>query len=150
MSNLNPSQQEAVNHEYGALLVVAGAGTGKTSLVTARIVDLINNKGVNPDEILAVTFTEKAAKEMLGRLDEQMPLSYYEPKICTYHAFCQEVLRTDGHEMGLNTNFKLITDPEQWLLLRREIYNFAIKELRPKNNPAKYISDLLKLVLSLS
>lgn len=145
MSNLNPSQQEAVNHEYGALLVVAGAGTGKTSLVTARIVDLINNKGVNPDEILAVTFTEKAAKEMLGRLDEQMPLSYYEPKICTYHAFCQEVLRTDGHEMGLNTNFKLITDPEQWLLLRREIYNFAIKELRPKNNPAKYISDLLKL-----
>ncbi len=145
MSNLNPSQLEAVNHEFGPLLVVAGAGTGKTSLVTSRIVDLINNKGVHPDNILAVTFTEKAAKEMIGRLDEQMPLSYYEPKICTYHAFCQEVLRTDGHELGLNTNFKLITDPEQWLMLRREIYTFAIKELRPKNNPSKYISDLLKL-----
>ena len=145
MSNLNPSQLEAINHKFGPLLVVAGAGTGKTSLVTSRIVDLINNKGVHPDNILAVTFTEKAAKEMIGRLDEQMPLSYYEPKICTYHAFCQEVLRTDGHELGLNTNFKLITNPEQWLMLRREIYTFAIKELRPKNNPSKYISDLLKL-----
>lgn len=145
MSNLNQNQLEAVNHEYGPLLVVAGAGTGKTSLITARIVDLINNKNVSPENILAVTFTEKAAKEMLGRLDEVMPLSYYEPKICTYHAFCQEVLRSDGHEMGYNTNFKLITDPEQWMLLRKEIYNFAIKELRPKNNPAKYINDLLKL-----
>lgn len=145
MSNLNPSQLEAVNHEFGPLLVVAGAGTGKTSLITSRIVDLINNRGVNPDEILAVTFTEKAAGEMLGRLDEVMPLSYYEPKICTYHAFCQEILRNEGHEMGLNTNFKLITEPEQWLMLRKEIYTFAIKELRPKNNPSKYINDLLKL-----
>ena len=145
MSNLNSNQLEAVNHGFGPLLVVAGAGTGKTSLITSRIVDLINNKNVAPDNILAVTFTEKAAKEMLGRLDEVMPLSYYEPKICTYHAFCQEVLRNDGHEMGYNTNFKLITDPEQWMLLRREIYSFAVKELRPKNNPSKYINDLLKL-----
>ena len=145
MKNLNQSQIEAINHEFGALLVVAGAGTGKTSLITARIVNLINERKVHPDNILAVTFTEKASKEMLGRLDEQMPLSYYEPKIATYHSFCQEVLRNDGHEMGLNTNFKLITDAEQWMLLRKEIYNFALKELRPKNNPSKYISDLLKL-----
>lgn len=145
MKNLNPSQLEAVNHETGPLLVVAGAGTGKTSLITARIVNLINEKNIHPDNILAVTFTEKAAKEMLGRLDEVMPLSYYEPKIATYHAFCQEVLRNDGHEMGLNTNFKLITDAEQWMLLRKEIYTFALKELRPKNNPSKYISDLLRL-----
>lgn len=145
MSKLNQSQLEAVNHKFGPLLVVAGAGTGKTSLITSRIVDLINNRDVNPDEILAVTFTEKAAGEMLGRLDEVMPLSYYEPKICTYHAFCQEVLRNEGHELGLNTNFKLITEPEQWLMLRKEIYTFAIKELRPKNNPSKYINDLLKL-----
>jgi DNA helicase-2/ATP-dependent DNA helicase PcrA len=145
MKNLNQNQLEAVNHEYGPLLVVAGAGTGKTSLITSRIVHLMNNKNVHPDNILAVTFTEKAAKEMLGRLDEVMPLSYYEPKISTYHSFCQEILRNDGHEMGLNTNFKLIADSEQWLLLRKEIYNFALKELRPKNNPGKYISDLLKL-----
>ncbi len=145
MTNLNQNQIEAVSHEFGPLLVVAGAGTGKTSLITARMVDLINNKGVSPENILAVTFTEKAAKEMIGRLDEVMPLSYYEPKICTYHSFCQEVLRSDGHEMGYNTNFKLITEPEQWMLLKKEIYNFSIKELRPKNNPAKYINDLLKL-----
>jgi len=145
MKNLNKNQLEAINHEYGPLLVVAGAGTGKTSLITSRIVDLMNNKKVHPENILAVTFTEKASKEMLGRLDEVMPLSYYEPKISTYHSFCQEILRNEGHEMGLNTNFKLITDSEQWLLLRKEIYNFALKELRPKNNPGKYISDLLKL-----
>lgn len=145
MSKLNQSQLEAVNFEFGSLLVVAGAGTGKTSLVTERIIHLINEKNVKPNEILAVTFTEKAAREMVERLDEKMPLGYFEPKICTYHSFCLDVLKEDGQEMGLNTNFKLITDAEQWMILRKEIYKLNLKELRPKNNPGKYISDLLKL-----
>ena len=145
MSKLNPNQLEAVNFEYGSLLVVAGAGTGKTSLITERIVHLINEREVKPNEILAVTFTEKASREMVERLDEKMPLGYFEPKICTYHSFCLDVLKEDGHEMGLNTNFKLITGAEQWMILRKEIYKINLKELRPKNNPGKYISDLLKL-----
>jgi DNA helicase-2/ATP-dependent DNA helicase PcrA len=145
MAKLNDNQLEAVNFEFGSLLVVAGAGTGKTSLITERIVNLINNKNVEPQNILAVTFTEKAAREMVERLDEKMPLGYYEPKVCTYHSFCMDVLKEDGHEMGMNTNFKLITDAEQWMLLRKEIYKLNLKELRPKNNPGKYINDLLKL-----
>ena len=145
MAKLNENQLEAVNFEFGSLLVVAGAGTGKTSLITERIVHLINERKFEPQNILAVTFTEKAAREMVERLDEKMPLSYYEPKICTYHSFCMDVLKEDGHEMGMNTNFKLITDAEQWMLLRKEIYKLNLKELRPKNNPGKYINDLLKL-----
>ena len=140
MAKLNENQLEAVNFEFGSLLVVAGAGTGKTSLITERIVHLINERKVEPQNILAVTFTEKAAREMVERLDEKMPLSYYEPKICTYHSFCMDVLKEDGHEMGMNTNFKLITDAEQWMLLRKEIYKLNLKELRPKNNPGKYNS----------
>ncbi len=146
MSILNPNQLEAVEFGNGALLVVAGAGTGKTSLITKRIEHLIKNKNVPPNRILALTFTEKASKEMVGRLDEVMPLGYYEPKIATYHSFCQDILREEGHELGLNTDFKLITQPEQWMLLRKEIYNFELSALRPRNNPGKHLNDLLKLI----
>ena len=73
---LNPQQIEAVEHGEGPLLIIAGAGTGKTTVVTERIKYLITTKNISPSEILALTFTEKAAREMETRVDEALPLGY--------------------------------------------------------------------------
>lgn len=78
---------------YGSILVVAGAGTGKTRVITERIKHLIKKQNVSPKEILAVTFTEKASSEMLNRLDDVMPLGYEEPWIYTFHSFADRVLK---------------------------------------------------------
>ena len=85
---LNPEQQAAITHGEGPLLIIAGAGTGKTTVVTERIKHLILEKQVSPAHILALTFTEKAAQEMEERIDVAMPYGYTQMWIATFHAFC--------------------------------------------------------------
>ena len=106
---LNKEQLQAVKHDKGPLLIIAGAGTGKTTVITERIKYLITKERVLPEEILALTFTEKAAAEMEERVDMAMPLGYGEMWISTFHAFCDRVLRDNAIHIGLPSNFKLMT-----------------------------------------
>lgn len=143
--SLNPEQKKAVEHVGGPILVVAGAGTGKTRVITERIKWLIENKKARPSEILALTFTEKAAAEMLDRVDVSMPLGYEEPWLSTFHSFAERVLRDDGLEIGLDPSYKILTPPHAWLFVRQNLFKFDLKYYRPLGNPTKFISAMLTL-----
>lgn len=148
-TELNENQLKAVNHESGPMLVVAGAGTGKTRVITERIKHLIQDKNVDPQEILALTFTEKASQEMVGRVGDIMPLGYEEPWIYTFHAFAERVLKEKGIEIGLDPSYRTIPDSDQWLLLRKNIFDMDLKYFRPLGNPTKFISDILTFISKL-
>ncbi|MEX0587223.1 MAG: ATP-dependent DNA helicase, partial [Patescibacteria group bacterium] len=141
-------------------LVVAGPGTGKTTFITNEIRRLLApstalgatlskvervGKGVDPSRILALTFTDKASQEMLGRLDEAMPLGYEPPWISTFHSFCDRILRQEGLEIGLDPVYKILSEPEAWLLLRQNLYDLPLNYYRPLGNPTKFLSALLNL-----
>ncbi|HKF20781.1 MAG TPA: UvrD-helicase domain-containing protein [Candidatus Angelobacter sp.] len=108
LDQLNPRQLEAVEAVDGPVLILAGAGSGKTRVITYRIVHLIENKGVEPDSILAVTFTNKAAAEMAERVDQLLGgRSLRKPLISTFHSFCVRVLRRDIEALRVgDTGFK--------------------------------------------
>ena len=125
-------------------LVIAGPGTGKTTFITNEIRKLLE-KGIDPSRILALTFTDKAAQEMLGRLDEAMPLGYEPPWISTFHSFCDRILRQEGLEIGMDPAYKILSEPEAWLLLRRNLYDLPLDYYRPLGNPTKFITAMLGL-----
>ena len=93
LSQLNPDQIEAVTYGAGPLLVLAGAGSGKTRVLTTRVSYLINNLQVSPHQILAITFTNKAAREMRERVEALVPEAARDLWICTFHAACLRILR---------------------------------------------------------
>ena len=101
LKGLDRDQRRAVTHRHGPLLVVAGPGTGKTEVITRRIAWLIATKRARPREILALTFTDKAAAEMQARVDLLVPYGQAESAILTFHAFGDRLLREHGHELGL-------------------------------------------------
>ena len=143
--NLNEDQIKAIKHESGPLLIVAGAGTGKTAVITERIKYLIQKRKVQPENILALTFTEKAAAEMLERLDVVMPLGYEEPWLSTFHAFGDRILRQEGLEIGLSPDYTILSQPEQWLLVKKNLFKLGLNYYRPLGNPTKFIGALLKV-----
>jgi DNA helicase II / ATP-dependent DNA helicase PcrA len=140
---LNPQQIEAVNHLEGPLLIIAGAGTGKTTVITERIKHLIIKKKVLPSQVLALTFTDKAAREMEERVDVAMPYGYTQMWISTFHAFCDRILRSEAHAIGLDPGYKLISEAESILLLKKNIFNLGLNIFRPLGNPTKFLDALL-------
>lgn len=144
--DLNSEQREAIEHKDGPLLIIAGAGTGKTLVITHRIAHLINTKLARPSEILALTFTEKAAREMEERVDRLVPYGYTDMWISTFHAFGDRVLREHGLEMGLTTDFRVLSRPEQVIFFREHLFEFPLKIYRPLGNPLKHIEALLILI----
>jgi DNA helicase II / ATP-dependent DNA helicase PcrA len=140
---LNSEQLLAVKHNKGPLLIIAGAGTGKTTVVTERIKHLIIDKGVKPSEILALTFTEKAAAEMEERVDKEMPYGYTQMWISTFHSFCDRILRQEAIHIGLNPSYRLLTEAETILLLRKNLFKFNLKYFRPLGNPNKFLDGML-------
>ncbi|MBI2613710.1 MAG: ATP-dependent helicase [Candidatus Levybacteria bacterium] len=140
---LNPQQIEAVRHLGGPLLIIAGAGTGKTTVITERIKYLILKKNILPSQILALTFTEKAAREMEERVDVAMPYGYTQMWISTFHAFCDQILHNDAHAIGLNPGYKLTSETESILLLRQNIFNIGLDLFKPLGNPTKFLDALL-------
>jgi len=143
---LNSSQKKAVQFENAAMLVVAGAGTGKTRVIAQRIKHLIQKEKVNPKEILALTFTEKASEELLNRVDDVMPLGYEEPWINTFHSFADRLLKAEGLEIGLDSSYKILSGSDQWILFRENLFKFELKYFRPLGNPTKFISAILKFI----
>ncbi len=140
---LNKEQIDAIKHGNGPLLIIAGAGTGKTTVITERIKHLIVDKKIDPPRVLGLTFTEKAAFEMQERVDVLLPYGYTNLWIHTFHSFCDRILRDDAHAIGLDTNYKLISESESVLLLRQNIFNLGLKLFRPLGNPTKFLDGLL-------
>lgn len=139
LASLNPAQREAVTTLSGPLLIVAGAGTGKTKVLTHRIAHLIETGAFKAEEILALTFTEKATQEMQERLDVLLPYSYGELWVKTFHGFCDAVLRESGLDMGLDTNYTLLTQTDLWLFLREKLFTFELDYYRPLGNPTRFV-----------
>ena len=106
LKDLDEQQLKAVTHGEGPLIVIAGAGTGKTKVITHRIAWLIAEKKAKPEEILGLTFTDKAANEMEERVDLLVPYGFVNVQIGTFHAFGQKILREYGLEIGIDPDLE--------------------------------------------
>lgn len=142
---LNGAQQAAVAHGDGPLLVVAGAGTGKTTVIAHRIAHLINSKRARPEQVLALTFTEKAAAEMERRVDLLVPYGFTDTWVSTFHAFGDRVLREHALVLGLSPDFRLLTEAEQVIFLQEHLFDLPLDYFRPLGNPMKHVHALLRL-----
>ncbi len=142
-SKLNKEQLQAVTHGSGPLLIIAGAGTGKTTVITKRIEHLIIDEKIPASNILALTFTEKAAQEMETRIDEILPYGYTTLWIETFHAFCDRILKQEAINIGLNPRFDLLTEAESLLFLRKHLFDFHLDYFRPLGNPTKFLQGML-------
>lgn len=143
LMNLNKQQKQAIEHGKGPLLIIAGAGTGKTTVITERIKWLISQGLAKPSEVLALTFTQKAAMEMEERVDVLMPYGYTQMWIYTFHAFCDRVLRQDAIHIGLSPGYKLISNTDATIIFRKNLFQFTLEYFRPLGNPTKFIQGMI-------
>ncbi len=143
LKNLNKKQKQVVCFGDGPLLIVAGAGTGKTTALTYRVAEIIKQGRAKPEQILAVTFTDKAAQEMEERIDKLLPLGYVDLWVSTFHSFCKRVLEEHGLALGLSTDFKLLDETASWLLIKQNLDKFKLDYYKPLGNPTKFIHSLI-------
>ncbi|HID28305.1 MAG TPA: ATP-dependent helicase, partial [Methanosarcinales archaeon] len=129
----NPAQREAIEYSEGPLLIVAGAGTGKTECITQKIMHLVNHEALQPSEILGLTFSEKAAEEMLNRVRENFK-NISDFQISTFHSFCAQLLRDYALEIGIDPNFKIIDEYEKIALMLKQFDDYGIKHFEVGNN----------------
>ena len=145
LASLTDEQRRAVEHGAGPLLVVAGAGTGKTHVLTARIVHLIAAGAAKPHEILAVTFTEKAAAQMQERVDLNTPIGLNDAGIKTFHGFGDEVFREFALELGRSGELRVLSGAEQVIFVREHLYELPLRRYRPAGDPLRHVRALLDL-----
>lgn len=143
-TNLNKAQKEAVTHTSGPLLLVAGAGTGKTTVLINRLAHLLIDKKVSSEDVLLLTFTEKAAGEMEQRADIVLPYGYVDLWINTFHGFSERIIREHALDIGLDPSFKLLNETDQWVLVKKNLDLFKLDYFAPLGNPSKFISEMLK------
>lgn len=143
LEGLNPQQRKAVTHEGGPLLVVAGAGSGKTRVLTARIAYLIASGNARPSEILAITFTNKAAKEMRERLEQNLGGLSRSMWISTFHSACVRILRKEHAALGIRSSFTIYdqTDAQRLMNMVCREGNFDHRAFPPKTL-SRQVSDL--------
>jgi len=141
LATLNPAQREAVEAIEGPVLILAGPGSGKTRVITHRIAYLIKSCGINPHNIMAVTFTNKAAREMKERLEQLLGQAVEALTLGTFHAICARILRREGKAIGLDSNF-VIYDEEDQLSLTKQ----ALEELNL--DPKQYVPRALHSAIS--
>jgi DNA helicase-2/ATP-dependent DNA helicase PcrA len=140
LANLNPPQQEAVTHGDGPLLIFAGAGSGKTRVLTARIAYLIASRRVWPDRLLAVTFTNKAAREMRSRVESLVGEQAQRMWVGTFHASAVRILRREASRLGITSSFVIFDEDDTRAALKR-----VLDELRldPKRYPIPALSQAI-------
>ncbi len=146
LDGLNARQREAVTHGEGPLLVLAGAGTGKTSVITRRIAWLIASKQACPSEILALTFTEKASAEMEERVDLLVPYGYADVTLSTFHAFARRLVAEHALTLGLPGEPRVLGEAEALVFLREQLFALPLERLRPLADPTRHLSALLHVV----
>ena len=128
LDNLNPEQRRAVFLEDRNSLILAGAGSGKTKVLTSRIAYLCREGQVSLDNVLAVTFTNKAAKEIQIRVSKMLGTSTFGMWIGTFHGIAYRLLRKHAHELGLDKHFKIIDQDEQAQLIKRVIKKLDLND----------------------
>ena len=143
-NTLNKAQKTAIEYVDGPLMIVAGAGTGKTTVITKKIAYILENNLATPEQILALTFNEKAAAEMQGRLDEMLSIGYADMQISTFHAFAEKILQNYGLDIGLSNQFKILTETDAWLLMKKNLDKFNLDYYRPLGNPVRHIHEFIK------
>jgi DNA helicase-2/ATP-dependent DNA helicase PcrA len=136
--DLNPSQQEAVTHRGSPLLIVAGAGSGKTRVLTQRVAHLIKEQGVRPSEILAITFTNKAAREMQERVAALVGPVSRAMWVMTFHSACVRILRREAGRLGISTNFSIYDAADSQRLMSMVVKDLDID---PKRHPPRALSS---------
>ena len=146
LADLTARQRKAVTHGDGPLLIVAGAGTGKTTVITRRIAWLISEKLARPSEILALTFTDRAAFEMIERVDRLVPYGHNDSHISTFHAFGDRLLREHAFEAGLSDQSTVLSRAEQIIFLREHLFDLPLDRYRPLGNPTRFLSALVTLI----
>ena len=140
LAELNPAQQEAVQAIKGPVLILAGPGSGKTRVITQRVAYLIKVVGINPRRIIAVTFTNKAAKEMVERLDKLVPGSVKNLTVGTFHSICAKILRIDGRVMGITPEFVIYDGDDQMAVIKRCMQEL---NLDPKQHAPQAIASAI-------
>tara|TARA_B110001454_G_C12416319_1_gene307389 strand:+ start:78 stop:587 length:510 start_codon:yes stop_codon:yes gene_type:complete len=135
LSNLNKNQMEAITNLDGPCLVVAGAGSGKTKVLTSRVAHIIKEKRAWPNQILCVTFTNKAAREMQNRIINSLNEKITSlPWLGTFHSVCAKLLRRHAEAVGLNSRFTIIDAQDQLRLIKNicKAENIDVKKISPK------------------
>jgi len=145
LAELNPAQREAVEIVEGPLLIVAGPGSGKTRVITYRIAYLIKVCGINPHRIMAVTFTNKAAREMAERLEKLLGQAAEALTLGTFHAICARILRQEGKAVGLDSRFVIYDEEDQLSLIKRSLQEL---DLDPKQYAPRAIQSAIKYAKS--
>ena len=145
LRGLNREQRQAVTHREGPLLVLAGPGTGKTEVITRRVAWLIATKRAHPRQIVALTFTHKAASEMQARVDLLVPYGQADAAIHTFHAFGDRILREHAFELGLPGDLRLLSRAEAILLLREQLFDLGLQRYRPLGEPGRFLGALVDL-----
>jgi DNA helicase-2/ATP-dependent DNA helicase PcrA len=140
---VTPEQAKAIQHTHGPILVVAGAGTGKTKVITERITSLIIDHAVPADSITALTFTEKATEEMRERLDLALPLGENTVWISTFHGFAADMISRYPYHLGHNPAARVVTPSEAVSILREQFSRFSFNLMLPPDNPVAFLRDYL-------
>ncbi|MEO5618954.1 MAG: ATP-dependent DNA helicase [Candidatus Eisenbacteria bacterium] len=142
LAELNDEQRAAVSHGEGPLMIVAGAGTGKTQVITRRIAWLIATRRARPEQILALTFTEKAAAEMESRVDVLVPYGLVGATIATFNAFCDRMVREHAVELGLTSQLRVESKAEILVFLRERLFDLGLERYLPLGNPDAHLRAL--------
>ena len=141
LATLNPAQRKAVEAIEGPVLILAGPGSGKTRVITHRVAYLVRVCGVNPHHIMAVTFTNKAAREMKERLEQLLGWEIEALTLGTFHAICARILRREGKAIGLNSGFVIYDDEDQLNLIKQSLQEINL-------DPKQYAPRALKSAIS--
>ena len=145
LEGLDRRQRQAVTHKDGPLLVLAGPGTGKTEVITRRVAWLIASKIARPSQILALTFTERAADEMQSRIDLLVPYGQTDTDVLTFHAFGDQVLREHGHEIGRADDPRVVGRAEAMVLLGDHLFELGLSRYLPLGDPTRFVGALVDL-----
>ncbi|MBI4354137.1 MAG: ATP-dependent helicase [Candidatus Omnitrophica bacterium] len=146
LEQLTAAQREAVTHPQGPLLILAGAGTGKTTVIARRIAWLLSTQRAAPNDILALTFTEKAAAEMEERVDLLVPYGCVDMAISTFHAFGDRLIRDNAVLLGLSLHARVLSKPEQVVFAKQRLYDLPLERFRPSHDPTRYLDALVTAI----
>ncbi len=148
-SSLNANQKKAVDAIDGPVMVMAGPGTGKTQILTVRIANILDKTDTDPSAILALTFTEAAAKEMKNRLKELIGKDGYYVRVTTFHSFCNDIIADNPERFSKPAGSQAATELEKIEIITKIIKNGNFLLLKPLNNPTLYLKDIISAISDL-